>query len=310
MLSVVICTRDRPERLMQCARSVTAQTFRPIELIVVDDGELSEDVQRAVGGLCAPAGIPFTYLRKTEPGLPASRNLAVRHAHGDIVQFLDDDVTLAPTFCKEVVALYAADPGGALLGVDGTLVEVGDESLGARYFKWMYRLAGWWALRPRDGRRPPMPAVLRDRRRASPSQRIIGATMSFRRSALLAEPFDQGLTGYALGEDRDIAYRLGRRGWIARCHTAHAVHHLDPVGRPGRFAFGEMVVRNYVRIMLRNGFCGVGERLVMTYSVLVVALSMLLASVVNPQRYLREFLGVLWGSRALVGLIQPNLGRD
>ncbi len=299
-LSVVVCTRDRPQALAACVRSVAGQTLRPAELIVVDDGELSEQDLGTLRSICEPAGIPLVYLRKAEPSLPKSRNLAVRHTRGEIVQFLDDDVTLEPEFCREILDLYAADADGTLLGTEGALIEPGPHSFRARIFDWVYQLAGWWALRPRTCDRPPSPPPLRNPRRATPAWNIVGATMAFRRSALLTRPFDEVLSGYALGEDRDMAYRISRHGWIARSHTARAIHHHEPAGRPHPFTFGRMVVRNYVRIMMRNGLTGVGDRLVIAYSITVVALSLLPFSLVSPRRYLPEFLGMVAGGCQLI----------
>ena len=304
-LSIAICTRHRPGPLVACVRSVARQTRRPTELIVVDDGKLSAGDLRTLASICESAGIPFVYLHKGEPGLPKSRNLAVRHARGEIVQFLDDDVTVAPEFCREILRLFAADADGALVGTEGTLIEPAGRRAGDRVFDWVYRVAGWWALRPRPCRRPPLPPVLRDRRRATPTWNIVGATMAFRRSALLEHPFDERLSGYALGEDRELAYRLGRRGWIVRSPAARAVHHRESAGRPDPFAFGQMVVRNYVRIMTRTGLTAIGDRLVIGYSLAVLAFSLLLFVPVNPRRYLWEFAGMVWGVwqvvRAAVG---------
>jgi len=97
-LTVVICTCNRADLLLACVQSVIRQTVPPTELIVVDDGRLNEGEIESIEASCASAGISFLYLRNDMPGLPRSRNLAVRHARGDLIQFLDDDVTLAPRF--------------------------------------------------------------------------------------------------------------------------------------------------------------------------------------------------------------------
>jgi len=292
-LSVVICTRNRPRSLQACVRSVARQTVPPVEVIVVDDGELSGEDLRSLASVCKSARLAFVYLSKDVPGLPPSRNLAVRHARGRIVQFLDDDVTIEPDFCREIGQLYADDPAEALIGTEGTLIEPSPRRLGARIFEWTYRIAGWWALHPRTCNRPPLPPALRHHGRAQPIWNTIGATMGFRRSALLEQPFDEGLTGYALGEDRDLAYRLGRRGWLLRSRTARAEHRQDPAGRPDLYTFGRMAVGNYVRVMTRNGMTTLGDRLVIAYSLTIIALSLLLFSPVNPRRCLPQLLGMV-----------------
>jgi len=306
-LSVVICTRDRADLLLNCIESVVRQTVRPMELIVVDDGQLSEHSKSSIESRCTSAGIAFCYLQKDEPGLPRSRNLAVKHAGGDIIQFLDDDVTLDADFCSEILHLYAEDTDKVLLGTEGTIDESQTPDPGARVFGWVYRIAGWWSLKPRRRVRLPKPGFLCDRSRAVPSCRIVGATMAFRRSALLDNSFDEALQGYALGEDRDMALRLSRQGWMVRSVRARALHHVEPSGRPDGYAFGQMIVGNYVRIMNRNGFTGVGDRLVISYSLVVIALALLCFSAAVPRRYFPQFLGMIRAGAGL--LLNTLLGR-
>ncbi len=291
--SVVICTRDRPDALKNCVRSVTCQSLRPVELIVVDDGCLTEDDREYLNDLCRSAAIPFVYLRKEPPGLPASRNLAVRHARGAVVQFLDDDVVLDQGFLREILRLYAVDTEGLLLGAEGTLIEPLRPSGAARLFDRVYSLAGWWALPPHGPRPPAPPVFVRLRSHIVPTRNIVGATMSFRRDVLTRTLFDEGLAGYALGEDRDMSYRLYLRGWLARGLAARAFHHHDPRRRPTPFAFGRMIVHNYTRIMRRNGLTRLGDRVVIGYSLATIALFLLTLSLARPRRYLPQFFGML-----------------
>ncbi len=308
--SVVICTRDRPDVLKNCVRSVTCQSLRPIELIVVDDGCLTEADRDYLNNLCHSAAIPFVYLRKDPPGLPASRNLAVRHARGAIVQFLDDDVVLDQGFLREILAVYATDTEGLLLGVEGTLIEPRRASGAARLFDLVYSLAGWWALPPHGPRPPAPPVFARLRSYIVPTRNIVGATMSFRREVLVQNPFDEGLSGYALGEDRDMSYRLYLRGRLARSLNARAVHHHDPCQRPEPFAFGRMIVRNYTRIMRRNGLTRLGDRVVIGYSLATIALFLLTLSLARPRRYLPQFLGMLRESLCCVRrVLREHLSR-
>lgn len=298
-ISVVICTRNRPASLLSCVDTVLGQTALPCELIVVDDGELPREDRDTLSQRCATAGLPLVYLRKEVPGLPASRNLAVRHASGDIIQFLDDDVELEPDFCRQILRLYLLDTFGSLAGVGGTLRDA-KPSTTARAFGLLYRLAGFWALKPKTGRRPPLARPLRDTRWAVPAWTLSGACMSFRRSVLGRHAFDEGLAGYALGEDRDMCLRLSVRGQLLVSRSARAVHHHDAAGRPDHFQFGRMTVLNYTRIMQRIGRCSVGDHLVIAYALVLMALGLGFCSILKPRRYLPELLGVLGGTSELL----------
>ncbi|HOA75681.1 MAG TPA: glycosyltransferase [Phycisphaerae bacterium] len=300
-VTVAICTHRRPEALLTCVRSVLSQTRLPDELIVVDDGDLGAEDRETLSSMCAGAGVPFIYLQKSIPGLPASRNLAVAHARGDIVQFLDDDVGLDADFLRQILRLYHRDATGTLVGVDGTLCDA-VVTPAARAFALLYKLAGWWSLGPRCVRRGPLAPELRDRRWAVPVASLSGACMSFRRWALLAEPFDEALSGYALGEDRDISLRLGRTGWLLRSRAARATHHHDPAGRPDAFQFGRATVLNHVRIMRRIGRTGLGDTLVIAYSLTLITAALALCSLLKPRRYARELHGLLCGAAEVLRL--------
>lgn len=294
-ISVVICTRNRPDSLARCVSSVLDQRLLPLELIVVDDGQTDSPSRQAFEQQCTRLAVRFIYLQKQHPGLPASRNLAVRHARGDVVQFLDDDVELDGDFLRQIARIYSLDPNHVVVGTEGTLFEPAPPGLGSIVFAWLYAFAGWWALPPKKCHRKPLPAALADERWAFPMMRIAGATMAFRREVLNTESFDEGLGGYALGEDRDMAWRVSRCGRVMRVRAASAVHHHDPASRPDPFQFGRMTVLNYTRIMRRVGRNQIGDRIVMAYSLLVITLCLAIFSMIKPRRYACELQGILSG---------------
>lgn len=122
-MSVVICTKDRAESLAACIASLCGQSRRPLEVLVIDDGQLDGGTTGALAVNCHNAGLRFEYLRKDAPGLTGSRNVGAARSAGDIVQFLDDDVVLEPDFCAAVMQMYEADPAGAVLAAGGSLIE-------------------------------------------------------------------------------------------------------------------------------------------------------------------------------------------
>jgi glycosyltransferase involved in cell wall biosynthesis len=92
LVTVVIPTRDRPVMLRRAVESVVAQTHRPIELIIVDDGSIHPARTRLVRDDLAM--IVIRHDRPRGPG--AARNAAIAHASGEFVLFLDDDDYLLP----------------------------------------------------------------------------------------------------------------------------------------------------------------------------------------------------------------------
>ena len=84
LVSVVIPCRNHAHYLRAALASVAAQTFAPIETIVVDDGSTDDTAAVAARG-------GATVLRQAGHGVNAARNAGLRHAHGDLVILLDAD---------------------------------------------------------------------------------------------------------------------------------------------------------------------------------------------------------------------------
>jgi glycosyltransferase involved in cell wall biosynthesis len=90
LVSVYMPTRNRVELLRRAVESALAQSHRMIELIVVDDA--STDGTRAYLEEAETLDPRLRVFRNDHPlGAPASRNLAIRQAHGEFITGLDDD---------------------------------------------------------------------------------------------------------------------------------------------------------------------------------------------------------------------------
>ena len=100
-VSVVIITVGRPE-LARAVLSATAQTLRPLEVIVVNDG-VGVDVQDFLRGLALPE-VPIRHLETGGRGGDAARNAGIDAAQGELVALLDDDDIWFPHKLAEQVA--------------------------------------------------------------------------------------------------------------------------------------------------------------------------------------------------------------
>ncbi len=97
-ISVVICTRDRPEQIRRCLENVSWLNPQPQEVIVVDQGSAAFEI---------PAGITgFKHIRTNERGLSRARNLGVATAGGKVVAFLDDDCAVGPGWAADVATAF------------------------------------------------------------------------------------------------------------------------------------------------------------------------------------------------------------
>lgn len=117
LVSVVVPTYDRPAKLVTAVRSVAAQTYPNIELVVVDDASPSPAREVLEGG--SFGGLRWRCIRHDRnQGANTARNTGIREASGDIVAFLDDDDSWLPEYVDAQVAQFreGEDVGVALVG--------------------------------------------------------------------------------------------------------------------------------------------------------------------------------------------------
>lgn len=120
-VSVVVPTRERPEKLRRALASIRALEAADLtfEIIVGDNGDCAETPRVA-------ADFGAFHVRCSETGASAARNAAMARATGDYIAFLDDDDAWLPEHVRPHLALLDARPD--LMGVIGK-VRFADESL-------------------------------------------------------------------------------------------------------------------------------------------------------------------------------------
>jgi GT2 family glycosyltransferase len=108
-VAVAISTRDRPQALERCLRSLSAGRRQPDEVVVADQssGPETEEVARAAGA---------RHLRARPGGLAAAQNDAVRAAAAEVVAVLDDDCVADPGWIEAIAAAFADPELGFLSG--------------------------------------------------------------------------------------------------------------------------------------------------------------------------------------------------
>ena len=72
----------------------------------------------------------------------------------------------------------------------------------------------------------------------------MGGVSSFRKSVFKTFQFSTYFEGYGLYEDADFTLRLSKTGKLYINTNAQLSHYHDPSGRPNRYKYGKMVVRN------------------------------------------------------------------
>ncbi|MDP9796708.1 hypothetical protein J2S43_005220 [Catenuloplanes nepalensis] len=113
-LTVVICTRDRPDALSRCLDGLLAQEYPRFRILVVDSApetrETAEVVLDAARAAESPGRITVDYLREETPGLSHARNRAVAAAPGETLAFIDDDAVPDVHWLAEIARALALHP--------------------------------------------------------------------------------------------------------------------------------------------------------------------------------------------------------
>ncbi len=97
LVSVIVPTYNRAHLIEKTLQSVRRQTYRPIELLVVDDGS-TDNTQQVVREFAeAAAGeLRVRYVRQENQGAQVARNRGLVESRGEFIQFLDSDDLLHP----------------------------------------------------------------------------------------------------------------------------------------------------------------------------------------------------------------------
>ena len=95
LVSTIIPVHNRPSLLREAVASVLAQTYRPIEIIIVDDGSTDETGREADALAEAHSEVRAIHRQNGGPG--AARETGRLAARGEFIQYLDSDDLLLPT---------------------------------------------------------------------------------------------------------------------------------------------------------------------------------------------------------------------
>ncbi len=123
LVTVYVATRNRSTLLSRAIRSIVAQDFEPIEIVVVDDASQddTESVVKKIALGYAPGKTVRYHKLKSQAGAGAARNLAIQLASGSLVTGLDDDDYFLPDRISRLVTAF--DPARCAFVFDGYVRE-------------------------------------------------------------------------------------------------------------------------------------------------------------------------------------------
>lgn len=253
-VSVIISTKNRTQDAITCLKSISIQTLLPDEIIIVD----SSDTDQLKAEFSAFHGLNIKYVR-SKPGLTLQRNIGIKTSSGDILIFLDDDITLHKDYIKEIMHVFGSSRVRPIGGVTGQIVNAGkaktmvqklcgfiDEVFAGLFFLVRsggggFQLSGF-------------PTILRKgSRNIKNVEFLYGCNMAFTREVISRFEFDENLCGYGWGEDDDIAYRVSREHQNIYTPFARIIlNNVSPSTGGSNYALMKMGIENHYYLFRKN----------------------------------------------------------
>ncbi len=211
--SVVIPTRNNHRELKRCLVSIQEQSKPAKEVIIIYDGELSEDRKSQCHNILSDE----TTLTITEsesgkiPGSGTARNTGMNIAGGSVVVFLDDDTVLAPSYLSRLHLLYQSHDSPRLAGIGGLLYgsvrkpQMDPHWLGRIFDRLFYQETELWQINKagfstRSYRIDESPETI------IKADWLGGSNMSFKRGIITKFRFPQWSSGREPGEDLMVGW--------------------------------------------------------------------------------------------------------
>jgi glycosyltransferase involved in cell wall biosynthesis len=114
-VTVILCTYNGARILPAALSSVAACVMPPSvdwEVLVVDNNS-KDDTREVIQDFCRRFPARFRYMFEPKPGKSYALNSGIRNAHGDILAFMDDDVTVDPAWLANLTSsLHRSRWGG------------------------------------------------------------------------------------------------------------------------------------------------------------------------------------------------------
>lgn len=191
-VSVVIPTYNRADSLTRCLESLPWD----VEVIVIDDGS-TDHTPQVVQAVKHPR---LRYIRKPNGGPASARNVGIRHAHGGVVAFTDDDCVPTPEWPHRLADRLLREPT-SVGGVGGTVLPLKDG--------WVSRYSTFHRILEA----PPSCSY------------VVTANCAYRCDVLdLVGGFNETIRRPG-GEDPELAFRVRRVGYTLVHEPSAVVHH-------------------------------------------------------------------------------------
>lgn len=102
LVSVIVRTKDRPGLLRTALKSIASQDYRPVDVVLINDGGCDLDIN-TVTAILHNCSLNYIRFEKSK-GRAAAGNQGILNARGKYIGFLDDDDEFSPDHLSTLVA--------------------------------------------------------------------------------------------------------------------------------------------------------------------------------------------------------------
>ncbi len=218
LVSIVVCTRNRSDMLRETMKTIRSQRYRPVEIVVVDDGS-TDDTKEVL----AEFGNDINYFHQDRKGIAEARSVGCRRARGEFIAFQDDDDLMPPDRIDDLLDGMRQHPEAVLAVGDWELIDPDGRDTGKRSRFGVTSLKG-------------EPVVIEDGYRAVlwPLVTPLPHTTLFRRSDAQRVGWFDAERFFHACSDTDFFARLGRLGpvvYVPKIVSYYRMGHAQIWGR-------------------------------------------------------------------------------
>lgn len=236
LVSVIIPVYNRADVVKGCLDSLKKQTYPKdrMEIIIADDGSIDN-----IEGVAKEYEVKL--VTHEHKGLPATRNLGMKNAIGEIIVFFDDDTIVHKDWIKNVVEVYEKyDNVG---GVTGKIKNVHFQEIKKgvfgkimKIYAKIFGISGFFVMQDGIGKVLPTGFTITNFHEVDHEQKVqilSGCNMSYSKKAIEEVGyFDNEYIGNAYYEDPDFSYRVYKEGFdLFAIPNAEVDHLVTPISR-------------------------------------------------------------------------------
>ena len=228
LVSVTVCVRDGIDWIDGCLESLISQTYRPLEIIAIDDGSSDGSKEKLLTWHDEEREVPIRILTQGAKGLSAGRQLAVIQAQGEWVAITDIDARPEPDWITNMVLeIKPIDQHEKIVAITGrTVFEQADDVV---------------------SRVRSVEVATKYRSRPRRTSLANGPCSMFERESLLE--IGSFNPNWYHAEDMEVSLRLIAKGGVIVYAPDAVVHHVPETGSTRFLAKRRRDARAHVRIV-------------------------------------------------------------